>query len=65
MASTRIVFVTGKGGVGKSTVAAALARARARRGRRPLLVRLSPVMRAPPIEGVATIDVEGVSSLAE
>jgi anion-transporting ArsA/GET3 family ATPase len=61
----RIVFVTGKGGVGKSTVAAALARARVRRGGRPLLVRLSPVTPGQPVAGVTTIDVEGTSALAE
>jgi anion-transporting ArsA/GET3 family ATPase len=33
----RLVFVTGKGGVGKSTVAAALATLAARSGRRTLL----------------------------
>jgi anion-transporting ArsA/GET3 family ATPase len=65
MASTRIVFVTGKGGVGKSTVAAALARSGARRGERPLLVRLSPIVRAPPVAGVTTIDVEGAAALGE
>ncbi len=61
----RVVFVTGKGGVGKSTVAAALARTRVRRGGRPLLVRLSAVAPGPPPEGVTTIDVEGVASLSE
>jgi anion-transporting ArsA/GET3 family ATPase len=36
-----LIFVTGKGGVGKSTVAAALGIAAARRGRRTLLAQLS------------------------
>ena len=33
----RLILVTGKGGVGRSTVAAAIAAASARRGRRTLL----------------------------
>ena len=36
----RLVFVTGKGGVGKSTVAAALAIVAARRGRRTIVAEL-------------------------
>jgi anion-transporting ArsA/GET3 family ATPase len=39
--SHRLIFVTGKGGVGKSTVAAALALASARRGLRTLLAETS------------------------
>ncbi|MBU3704255.1 MAG: ArsA family ATPase, partial [Ilumatobacteraceae bacterium] len=34
----RLLFVTGKGGVGKSTVAASIATIAARRGKRTLLV---------------------------
>jgi anion-transporting ArsA/GET3 family ATPase len=41
MSGTRLAIVTGKGGVGKTTVAAALARAAALEGRRVLLVELS------------------------
>jgi anion-transporting ArsA/GET3 family ATPase len=37
----RLVVVTGKGGVGKSTVAAALGLAAARRGRRVIIVELA------------------------
>jgi anion-transporting ArsA/GET3 family ATPase len=37
----RLIFVTGKGGVGKSTVAAALGMAAARRGRRTILADMS------------------------
>jgi anion-transporting ArsA/GET3 family ATPase len=39
--SRRLIFVTGKGGVGKSTVAAALAIAAARRGRRTIVAAVS------------------------
>ena len=42
----RILFVTGKGGTGKSSIAAALAREAAARGRRVLLVRMPPAARA-------------------
>lgn len=51
----RLMFVTGKGGVGKTTVTAALAVAYARRGRRVLVAmggaheRLSAILRTPPI----------------
>ena len=41
LADKRIVFVTGKGGVGKSTVAAALGIAAARRGRRTIVAELT------------------------
>lgn len=53
--SRRFVFVTGKGGVGKTTVTAALATALAGRGRRVLIVmcgaheRLSTMLGVPPI----------------
>ncbi len=51
----RFVFVTGKGGVGKTTVSAAMARALAGRGKRVLIAmchakeRLAPMFDAPPI----------------
>lgn len=51
----RFIYLTGKGGVGKSTVTAALARALAARGRRVLVAlcnakeRLSPMLGSPPI----------------
>ena len=48
-----ILLVTGKGGVGKSTVAATLARRAARDGKRVLLVELESVSRAAPLFGVA------------
>lgn len=54
--SLRFLFVTGKGGVGKSTVTAALAVALAGRGRRVLVTstdakeRLSLLLGAPPLE---------------
>jgi anion-transporting ArsA/GET3 family ATPase len=38
MTSTRLVFITGKGGTGKSAVAAAMATARARRGESVLVI---------------------------
>jgi len=41
-AESRVLIVAGKGGVGKSTAAAALARSAARAGRSTLLVRLAP-----------------------
>ena len=47
-----ILLVTGKGGVGKSTVAATLARRAARDGKRVLLVELESVSRAAPLFGV-------------
>ena len=53
----RFLFVTGKGGVGKTTVCAALATALAREGRRVLVAacgaeeRLSAVLETPPIGG--------------
>ncbi len=42
LTSCRLVAVTGKGGVGKTTLAAALARVLASRGRRVLLVEMDP-----------------------
>lgn len=42
LVSTPLTFVTGKGGVGKSTVAAALARSCAARGERTALIALGP-----------------------
>lgn len=41
-AESRVLIVAGKGGVGKSTAAAALARSAARAGRSTMLVRLAP-----------------------
>ena len=42
LAALKLVVVTGKGGVGKSTLAAALGLALARRGRRTLLLEIDP-----------------------
>lgn len=47
-----LLLVTGKGGVGKSTVAQALARRAAQTGKRVLLVELESVSRAGPLFGV-------------
>ena len=41
-AASRVLIVAGKGGVGKSTMAAALSRSAARAGLSTLLVRLTP-----------------------
>ncbi|MSQ84868.1 MAG: hypothetical protein EXR77_18675 [Myxococcales bacterium] len=47
-----VLFVTGKGGVGKSTIAQAFARQAAQAGKRVLLVELEAVSRAGPLLGV-------------
>ncbi len=47
-----LLLVTGKGGVGKSTLAQALARHASQRGKRVLLVELESVSRAGPLFGV-------------
>jgi anion-transporting ArsA/GET3 family ATPase len=49
----RLVFVTGKGGVGKTTVSAALAVAAARSGRQTLVCELAAQQRLPPAYGRA------------
>ena len=38
LSSTRLIFITGKGGVGKSTATAALGRALAKAGKRTLVI---------------------------
>jgi anion-transporting ArsA/GET3 family ATPase len=53
LADKRLVFVTGKGGVGKSTVAIALGMAAARRGLRTIVAELSGQARAAETFGVA------------
>jgi len=53
LADKRLVFVTGKGGVGKSTVALALGIAAARRGLRTIVAELSGQARAAETFGVA------------
>jgi anion-transporting ArsA/GET3 family ATPase len=67
----RLHFVVGKGGVGKTTVAAALALALARRGRRILAVemdvagRLQAVLGGALPSGLSVISVEGRAALEE
>jgi len=55
-----VLLVTGKGGVGKSTVSAALARAAAAQGKRTLLVEFESVSRAGPLFGLQSIDTEPI-----
>jgi anion-transporting ArsA/GET3 family ATPase len=50
-----LAFVTGKGGVGRTTVALALALAAARAGRRTVLCELSGQARAPRLYGLDTV----------
>jgi anion-transporting ArsA/GET3 family ATPase len=54
LADKRLVFVTGKGGVGKSTVAIALGIAAARRGLRTIVAELSGQARAAETFGVSS-----------
>ncbi len=76
----QLVFVVGKGGVGKTTVACCLALAAARRGKKVLLCEVDGVSRAaqllgvepaeagaagPVVDGVAVMGVEGSAALAE
>ena len=56
----RLVFVTGKGGVGKSAVALALATAAARAKRRVLVVEVNPYGRIGEYVGVSTLGPEPV-----
>jgi anion-transporting ArsA/GET3 family ATPase len=65
----RLVIVTGKGGVGKSTVAAALALVAARAGKRVLVCevnaqeRVAPLLGAPPAGATVREAVPGISTV--
>jgi len=75
----RLVIVTGKGGVGKSTISAALALIAARRGRRVLVCevnaqeRVAPLLGAPPagagireaLPGLSTVNVTPAQAMRE
>jgi anion-transporting ArsA/GET3 family ATPase len=79
LGSRRFLFVTGKGGVGKTTVSAAIAMALAARGQRVLIAmcntkeRLSAILGTPPIgdevveclPGVSAVNIEPEKALAE
>ncbi len=58
--SKRLVFFTGKGGVGKSTLSAALGMLHARRGERVLLVEMNARSRMAPLFGVPEVGYEPV-----
>jgi anion-transporting ArsA/GET3 family ATPase len=66
----RLVFVTGKGGVGKTTVSACLALVAARRGKRVIVCEVSEQQRLPQVfgtggEAYAEIEIdEGIHSIA-
>jgi hypothetical protein len=59
----RLLLVSGKGGVGKSTVALVLCRLAARRGRRVVLDCIG--MPAPALAGLASASLEGGRALDE
>ena len=67
----RLHFVVGKGGVGKTTVAAALALALARRGQRTLAVEMDTGARLPAllggadVPGLRTLSIDGRAALEE
>lgn len=54
MSAPRILYITGKGGVGKTTVTAALARQAARRGLRTIVAEPAGAARLPALFGVAS-----------
>jgi anion-transporting ArsA/GET3 family ATPase len=64
MKSGRLLVITGKGGVGKSTVAAALGIAASRRGLRTILVEIAARMDIPRLMGASVADVPREAELA-
>lgn len=68
LTATNVVIVAGKGGVGKTTVTAVIARAASRDGRRVLVVELDgkptldQLLAGAPVAGAGTIDVVHISA---
>ncbi len=61
----RLIYVTGKGGVGKTTVALALGLAGAQRGKRALVVEVAEGASATPMDGVARMAIDPNDALRE
>ncbi len=61
----RLIYVTGKGGVGKTTVALALGRAGAEQGKRTLVVEVAEGAAAAPVEGIRRMAIDPNEALRE